>query len=135
MSDFPATDAGETVVTKTRQGSVDDAVAKLSELVEARGLTLFAVVDHSGEARRAGLELRDTKVVIFGSPQAGTPVMQAVPLSALDLPLKVLVWDDDGQTKVSYTAPSALAARYDLNGVLGQRLIGIDPITDALVGD
>jgi uncharacterized protein (DUF302 family) len=133
MSDLPAVDAGETVVTKTTKGSVDEAVARLCELLETRGLTLFTIVDHSGEARRAGLELRDTKVVIFGSPEAGTPVMQAVPLMALDLPLKVLVWDDAGQTKVSYTAPHTLAARYDLSDELAQRLIGIGPITDALV--
>jgi uncharacterized protein (DUF302 family) len=133
MSDLPAVDAGETVVTKTTKGSVDEAVARLCELLETRGLTLFTIVDHSGEARRAGLELRDTKVVIFGSPQAGTPAMQSVPLIALDLPLKVLVWDDGGQTRVSYTAPHALAARYQLSEELAQRLIGIGPITDALV--
>jgi uncharacterized protein (DUF302 family) len=133
MSDLPAVDAGETVVTKTTKGSVDEAVARLCELLETRGLTLFTIVDHSGEARRAGLELRDTKVVIFGSPQAGTPAMQSVPLIALDLPLKVLVWDDGGQTRVSYTAPHALAARYQLSEELAQRLIGIGPIIDALV--
>ena len=133
MSDLSVMDSGETVVTKTANGSVNDTVAKLSELVEARGLTLFAMVDHSGEARRAGLELRDTKVVIFGSPEAGTPLMQAVPLVALDLPLKLLIWDDGGQTKVSYTAPDALAARYHLSDELVQRLAGIGPISDALV--
>jgi len=126
-------DPGQTVVTKTARGSVNDTVAKLSELVEARGLTLFAIVDHSGEARRTGFELRDTKVVIFGSPEAGTPVMQSVPLVALDLPLKVLIWDDGGQTKVSYTAPGALAARYHLSDDFAQRLAGIGPISDALV--
>jgi uncharacterized protein (DUF302 family) len=126
-------DHGETVVTKTANGSVNDIVAKLCELVESRGLKLFAVFDHSGEARRAGLELRDTKVVIFGSPEAGTPVMQSVPLVALDLPLKVLIWDDGGQTKVSYTAPDTLAARYYLSDELAQRLAGIGPISDALV--
>jgi uncharacterized protein (DUF302 family) len=134
MSDSAAINSVGTVVTKTIKGSVNEAVAKLRDLVEARGLTLFAVVDHSGEARRAGLELRDTQVVIFGSPEAGTPVMQAVPLIALDLPLKVLVWDDHGQTKASYLAPSALAARYGLSHDLAPQLIGIDTITDELVG-
>lgn len=133
MNHFPVMDHGETVVTKTANGSVNDIVAKLCELVESRGLKLFAVFDHSGEARRAGLELRDTKVVIFGSPEAGTPVMQSVPLVALDLPLKVLIWDDGGQTKVSYTAPDTLAARYYLSDELAQRLAGIGPISDALV--
>jgi uncharacterized protein (DUF302 family) len=105
----------------------------MSELAAAKGLKLFAVIDHSGEAAAHGLELRDTKVVVFGSPVAGTPVMQAAPLAALDLPLKILVWDDDGQTRVSYTAPSELAARYGLSDELAARLAGIDGVTDALV--
>lgn len=97
-------------------------------------MTVFAVIDHSGEARGHGLELRDTKLVIFGSPTGGTPVMQASPLAALDLPLKALVWDDDGETKVSYTDPDALAARHHLSSELASRLAGIGPLTDALVG-
>jgi len=133
MNHFPEMDDVETVVTKNANGSVDDNVTILCELVESRGLKLFAVIDHSGEARRAGLELRDTKVVIFGSPQTGTPVMQSVPLVALDLPLKLLIWDDGGQTRVSYSAPDALAARYHLSDEMAERLSGIGPISDALV--
>ena len=135
MSELPAVEPVGTIVTRTMKGSVNDAIAKLSGLLEARGLTLFAIVDHSGEARRVGLELRDTKVVIFGSPEAGTPVMEVTPLIALDLPLKLLVWDDGGQTMASYTAPSALAARYGLSHDLAQRLAGIGPTVDALVAD
>jgi uncharacterized protein (DUF302 family) len=97
-------------------------------------VVLFAVIDHSGQAEQHGLELRDTKLVIFGSPVGGTPVMQAAPLAALDLPLKVLVWDDNGQTRVSYTDPSVLAARHGLSIELGARLAGIGPLTDALTG-
>lgn len=123
------------LVTKSSPRSVEQTVARLEQLLDARGLKLFTVVDHSGAAKANGLELRDTKVVIFGSPQAGTPVMQAVPEAALDLPLKVLVWDDDGQTKVTYTAPAALGARYGLSDELVARLAGIDPLTDALVAD
>jgi uncharacterized protein (DUF302 family) len=96
-------------------------------------MKVFAVIDHSGEAKAAGLELRETKLVIFGSPKAGTPVMVAAPLAALDLPLKVLVWTDDRQTKISYTAPRALAARYGLNAELAGKLAGIDAVTDAVV--
>ena len=96
-------------------------------------MTVFAVIDHSGEAARVGLALRNTKVVIFGSPQAGTPVMETVPLAALDLPLKVLVWSDGDQTNLSYTAPSALGARYGLSDDLAARLAGIDGLTDAVV--
>jgi len=121
------------LVTKLSPRSVDDTVARLTALVADRGLKLFAVIDHSGEARAIGLELRDTKVVLFGSPKAGTPVMQAAPLAALDLPLKVLVWADGDQTKVAYTAPEALAARYGLSDELAARLAGIDALTDALI--
>jgi uncharacterized protein (DUF302 family) len=121
-------------VTKASPGSVEETVARLADLVAARGMQVFAVVDHSGEAARVGLELRDTKVILFGSPAAGTPVMAAVPLSALELPLKVLVWDDDGQTKVSYTAPETLAERFGLPLELAGRLAGIGPLTDGLVG-
>jgi uncharacterized protein (DUF302 family) len=70
--------------------------------------------------------------VIFGNPAGGTPVMDAVPLAALDLPLKVLIWDDGGQTKVSYFTPAALAARYELPPDLASNLAGVDPLTDAL---
>lgn len=122
------------VVTKLSPWSVADTVARLSSMIEANGMKLFAVVDHSGEAERSGLELRDTKLVIFGSPVAGTPVMAAAPLAALDLPLKVLVWADGDQTKVSYTAPSTLTARYQLSDELAARLAGIDALTDGLIG-
>ncbi|HEY1833083.1 MAG TPA: DUF302 domain-containing protein [Solirubrobacteraceae bacterium] len=119
------------IVTKLSRLSVAEAVERLGVEIESRGLKLFALVDHSGEAARAGLELRETKVVIFGSPVAGTPVMQAAPRAALDLPLKVLVWDDAGQTKLSYLAPRALAARHSLSDDLGARLAGIEAVTDA----
>ena len=125
----------EPVITKLSPRSVADTVTRLSELVQAEGLKLFIVVDHSGEAEAVGLELRDTKLVIFGNPQAGTPVMQAAPLAALDLPLKVLVWADGEQTKVSYTATSELAARHGLSDELAARLAAIDRLTDALVGE
>ncbi|MFZ0768500.1 MAG: DUF302 domain-containing protein [Acidimicrobiales bacterium] len=121
------------VVAKSASGSVEENVTKLLALAESHGLHVFAVIDHSGEAHKKGLELRDTKVVIFGSPEAGTPVMQAAPLVALDLPLKVLIWDDHGTTNVAYTDPHALAARYDLSPELSKNLMGIGPLTDALV--
>lgn len=96
-------------------------------------MKVFAVIDHSGEAHHVGLDLRDTKLVIFGSPEAGTPVMVAEPLAALDLPLKVLVWADHGRTNLSYTAPGTLAARYGLSDELAGRLAGIDSLTDAAI--
>jgi uncharacterized protein (DUF302 family) len=123
----------EQLVTKVSPSSVADTVASLSALVAERGMTLFGVIDHSGEAHAVGLDLRETKVVIFGNPTGGTPVMQAAPLAALDLPLKVLVWDDDGQTKLTYTAPAALAARYGVPDDVAGPLAAIDALTDAVI--
>jgi len=123
-------DAG--IVTKLSPLPVAGTVAKLTGIISAKGVKLFAVIDQSAEARQVGLSLRDTTLVIFGSPAAGTPVMAASPLAALDLPLKVLVWDDDGQTKVSYYSPDALAARYHLGVGLAGNLAAINALTDAL---
>jgi uncharacterized protein (DUF302 family) len=121
------------VITKTSPFSVADTVSRFLTVLASKGTTVFAVIDHSGEAATAGLQLRDTKVVIFGSPEAGTPVMQSAPLVALDLPLKVLVWADGSRTKVSFTAPSTLAARYGLTAEMAARLAGIDALTDIVV--
>ena len=128
------TTATETDVrTKLSHQSVADTVAKLTGMIAAKGMRLFGVIDQRADAQQAGLDLRETVLVLFGSPAAGTPVMVAAPLSALDLPLKVLVWDDGGQTKVTYYAPATLASRYDLGPDLAVRLAGVDPLTDALV--
>jgi uncharacterized protein (DUF302 family) len=121
------------VVTKVSPRSFADTVARLKQLLAEKNVKLFSVIDQRAEARGAGLDLRDTTLVIFGNPAAGTPVMDAAPLSALDLPLKVLIWDDAGQTKVSYYAPATLAARHHLSADLAARLAAVDPITDALV--
>ena len=121
------------VVTKLSPRSVADTTTRMTDILAAKGVKLFTVIDQSAEARQVGLQLRDTTLVIFGSPAAGTPVMAASPLSALDLPLKVLVWDDAGQTKVSYDAPVALAARHGLGPDLQKNLAAIDALTDALV--
>jgi len=120
------------IVTKLSPLPVAGTVAKLTGIISAKGVKLFAVIDQSAEARQVGLSLRDTTLVIFGSPAAGTPVMAASPLAALDLPLKVLVWDDEGQTKVSYYSPDALAARYHLGAGLAGNLAAINALTDAL---
>ena len=120
------------IVTKLSLLPVAGTVAKLTGMISAKGIKLFAVIDQSAEARQAGLSLRETTLVIFGSPAAGTPVMVASPLAALDLPLKVLVWDDDGQTKVSYYSPDALAARYHLGADLAGNLAAVNALTDAL---
>lgn len=129
----PASDGGAGVHTKLSPYSVAETVSRLEEVTAARGMKLFAVIDHSGEAHSVGLDLRDTRVVVFGSPQAGTPIMVASPLAALDLPLRVLVWADGNQTKISYTTPGYLAARYGLSDELAARLAGIDAVTDAVI--
>ena len=120
-------------VTNLSHLPVAETVARLTGLVSAKGMRLFAVIDQRAEAQQAGLDLRETTLVLFGSPAAGTPVMAASPLAALDLPLKILVWADEGQTKVSYYSPAALAARHHLDADLGRNLAGIDALTDALV--
>ena len=121
------------ITTKISPRSVTETVSRLTGILGAKGLKVFAVIDQAAEARQVGLQLRETTLVLFGNPAAGTPVMVAAPLSALDLPLKVLIWDDAGQTKVTYYGPAALAARYDLNADLTAKLAAIDPLTDALV--
>jgi uncharacterized protein (DUF302 family) len=121
------------ITTKLSPRSVTDTVSRLTEMVAAKGMKVFAVIDQSAEASQVGLQLRPTTLVIFGSPAAGTPVMAAAPLSALDLPLKVLVWAEDGKTNVTYYSPAALAARHHLRDDLAARLAGIDPLTDALI--
>jgi uncharacterized protein (DUF302 family) len=122
------------VVNKVGHATVAETVARIIAELEARGMKLFTTIDHGGEARAAGLELRETKLVIFGNPRTGTPIMQAAPLAGLDLPLKVLVRADAGRTCVSYTAPAELAARYQLSEELAAGLAAIDAITDAAVG-
>jgi uncharacterized protein (DUF302 family) len=121
------------IVTKLSSRSVAGTVERLTGMLKDKKITLFAVIDQRAAARQVGLDLRDTTLVIFGSPLAGTPTMAASPLSALDLPLKVLIWSDEGQTKVSYYAPEVLASRHHLEAHLALNLAGIDALTDALV--
>lgn len=107
----PHSDNG--IITLPSQHSVDQTVEKLQALLRAKGVTLFALVDHSGEAAKVGMKLPPTKLVIFGNPKAGTPLMLAAPSVAIDLPLKILVWED-GQGKVwlSYNSPAYLQQRH-----------------------
>jgi uncharacterized protein (DUF302 family) len=121
------------VVSKISPRSVGETVTRCVDIISTKSLKLFDVIDQSEEAREAGLDLRETVLVLFGDPRAGTPVMVASPLAALDLPLKVLIWSDGGQTKVSYESPKSLATRHRLEERLASRLDGIDALTDALV--
>jgi uncharacterized protein (DUF302 family) len=124
MSETPAGTAPVEGIVNTRSAlPVADTVERLSELIGAAGATLFGIIDQSCEAEQAGLTLRDTKLLIFGNPAAGTPVMAAKPLAALDLPLKILVWqDDDGAAWMTYLDPAWLAARHGLTGDLAAPL-------------
>jgi uncharacterized protein (DUF302 family) len=101
------------IVTIASHHSVDDTVEKLKRILAAKGVTLFALVDHSGEAAKAGLKMPPTKLLIFGNPQGGTPLMQAAPSVAIDLPLKILVAEDAaGKVQVSWNSPEFLQQRH-----------------------
>lgn len=103
------------IVDKPSNHSVDQTVDRLKGILQSKGVTLFAVVDHSGEAEKVGMKMPPTRLLIFGSPKAGTPLMLASPSTAIDLPLKVLVWEDaQGKVWVSYNSPSYLQERHNL---------------------
>ena len=107
--------------------TVDAAVAKLTQILDAKGVKLFALVDHSGEAAQAGLEMLPTKLLIFGNPKAGTPVMQAAPTAAIDLPLKILIWQDaQGQVWIGYNSPEYLAHRHRFPANLVANLAAVE---------
>jgi len=105
----------EGIVSLPTHFSVDEAIARLEALLHEKGVQIFALVDHSGEAKRAGIEMRPTKLLMFGNPKAGTPLMLAAPSIAIDLPLKLLVWEDaGGQASISYNPPAYLQRRHSL---------------------
>jgi uncharacterized protein (DUF302 family) len=133
MTDGAAATTSAGIITKVSALTVADTVARFTGIISAKGMQLFSVIDQRAEARQAGLDLRDTVLVIFGSPAGGTPVMAASPMAAIDLPLKVLIWDDGGQTKVSYYDPAGIVARHHVPAELAGNLAGINALTDALV--
>lgn len=101
------------IIDKPSHHSVDETVEKLKGILQAKGVALFALVDHSGEAAKIGMKMRPTKLLIFGNPKAGTPLMLAAPSTAIDLPLKILVWEDgQGKVWVSYNSPQYLQQRH-----------------------
>jgi uncharacterized protein (DUF302 family) len=101
------------IANKASNHSVEQTVEKLKGILQAKGVALFALVDHSGEAEKVGLKMRPTKLLIFGNPKAGTPLMLAAPSTAIDLPLKLLVWEDgSGKVWVSYNRPDYLQKRH-----------------------
>ena len=107
--------AGKGIIDKPSNHSVDETVERLKNILQSKGVTLFALVDHSGEAEKVGMKMRPTKLLIFGSPKAGTPLMLAAPSIAIDLPLKILVWEDaQGKVWVSYNSSDYLKERHSL---------------------
>lgn len=109
--------------------TVDATVEKLKGILDAKSVTLFALVDHSGEAAKVGMKMRPTKLLIFGSPKAGTPLMLAAPSVAIDLPLKILVWEDEGgQAWVSYNTPEFLRERHSLPAELMANIAVIETL-------
>jgi len=125
------------IVTKASpHGSVTETLERLRNEVRERGLEEFALIDHSGAAERAGLTMQEAKLLIFGSPKAGTPLMVGSPLLALDLPLKVLVWcDREGKVLVSYNSTSYLAGRHSIPRDLVGNIAGIDALVQSTVGE
>jgi len=118
------------IINKLTHHSVNETVEKIKGILQAKGIMLFVLIDHSGEAEKVGLKMRPTKLLIFGSPRAGTPLMLAAPSSAIDLPLKILVWEDaQGKTWVSYNSPAYLQQRH---GVPTELLANIVAVVETL---
>jgi uncharacterized protein (DUF302 family) len=128
----PNESVSQGIVTKSSSHSVSETLGRLESIIRTKGLTIFALIDHSGEAEKLGLKMQEAKLLIFGSPRAGTPLMIASPLLALDLPLKALIWTDrDGRVWVSYNSVSYLANRYGLPSDLTKNIAGMDTIIDS----
>ena len=117
------------IVTIPSRHSVEDTLQRVKAMLSAKGVKVFALVDHSGEAEKAGLQMRNTKLLIFGNPRGGTPLMLAVPTVALDLPLKILVWEDaDGKVWLTYNSVEFIRQRHNLPPELAANIAVIDKL-------
>jgi uncharacterized protein (DUF302 family) len=129
---MPSNENGLVHVASSR--SVPETLEKLQTTIEARGLKIFALIDHSGEAEKAGLKMRPTELLLFGSPKAGTPLMTAAPTLAIDLPLKTLVWEDaDGKVWVSYNSPEYLQQRHRIPADLVKNIAGVGALVEKAI--
>jgi len=129
---MPANENGLVYVASPR--SVPETLKKLQSVVEVKGLKIFALVDHSGEAEKAGLKMRPTQLLLFGSPKAGTPLMVAAPSLAIDLPLKALVWEDaNGKVWISYNNPDYLRQRHGIPDDLVKNIAGVGALVEKAV--
>ena len=124
-----AVEKGEGIVTKASNHSVDETVEKLKTMLQAKGVMLFALVDHSGEAAKVGFKMPNTKLLIFGNPKGGTPLMLASPSVAIDLPLKILVAEDaQGKAWISYNSSEYLKERHGLPQDLVENLAVVETL-------
>lgn len=123
------------VLHRRSPAPVAETIERLTAAISGAGTKVFTTIDHSGEAARAGLSLRDTKLLIFGSPKAGTPAMEVTPLAALDLPLKLLVWQDDAEAVwMSYLSAAWLTERHGIPAELGRPLQVVETLTNRVAG-
>src|ERR1700720_3484750 len=124
-----ATATNNGIVNKPSKHSIEQTVEALTNILKSKGVAVFALIDHSGEAEKVGLKMRPTKLLIFGNPKAGTPLMLASPSSAIDLPLKLLVWEDaQGKVWLSYNSPEYLKERHGLPQDLMQNIAIIEAL-------
>lgn len=122
-------DSQNGIITQPSSHSVEETVERLTKALQAKGITLFALVDHSGEAEKAGIKMPATKLLIFGNPVAGTPLMLAAPTSAIDLPLKILVFEDsEGRAWLSWNDPAYLQLRHGIPSNLLQNIAGVQAL-------
>ena len=127
--------ANRGIIDKPSNHSVEQTIERLKGVLQSKGVKLFALVDHSGEAEKVGMKMRPTKLLIFGSPKAGTPLMLAAPSIAIDLPLKILVWEDgQGKVWVSYNSPDYLEERHGLSQKLLQNIAVVETLAAKAAG-
>ena len=123
---------GEGVVSRQSRYPVLETIDRVEAVLQERKITIFARIDHGGEAARAGLQMRPAQLLIFGNPRAGTPLMNAAPTVAIDLPMKVLAWQDEaGKIWLSYNSPDYLKRRHDLPDSLVQNVAVVEALVDA----
>jgi uncharacterized protein (DUF302 family) len=123
------------IISKPTSRTVDETVEKLKALLQTKGVKLFAVIDHSGEAEAIGIKMPPTRLLIFGNPKGGTPLMLAAPRVAIDLPLKLLIWEDaQGSRWISYNSPQYLKQRHTLPDDLLKNIAVIEALATEAAG-
>ena len=126
--------AGEGIISKASKYSVQETLHRLETILQSKGIKVFALVDHSGEAEKAGLQMPPTQLLIFGNPKGGTPVMLAAPTSAIDLPWKALAWQDtSGQVWLSYNDAAYVQHRFELDDAVMKPIAGLNALIEQAV--